>query len=101
MANENVKVPGVELNLGGTIYTVPPLSLGTLEKLQKESKDFTASTASVTTVIDATTAALKRNYPEMTRDAVAELIDLSMMADVMGAVMDVSGIKRQAQEASK
>ena len=36
--------------------------------------------------------ALKRNYPDMTREQVAELLDLSMMRDCMNAVMSVSGM---------
>lgn len=104
--NQHVRkmVPGVVLVLGGTEYTVPPLTLGSLEKLQEKLKDFrngSLDTKSIGTVIDATHAALSRNYPEITRQETADMIDLSDMVDVMAAVMDVAGIKRKEQEAGK
>lgn len=96
-------IRGIELTLGGTVYTVPPLSLGSLERLQERITAFTGAVDSqqISTVIDAATAALKRNYPALERVDVAELIDVADMVDVMEAVMDVSGVKRKSIEAEK
>lgn len=96
-------LPGIEVDLGGTIYVVPPLSLASLETLEERLTSFTGGmdAASVRTVIDATHAALKRNYPHLTRDEVAEKIDLANMAEVMEAVMDVAGLKRKAIDTAK
>lgn len=99
-----VRVPGILMMLGGEGYVVPPLSLGTLEQMQDRLAGFTGAIndmAQVGTVIDATHAALKRNYPDITRDKVADFIDVANMADVFEALMDVSGLKRKAQEADK
>lgn len=96
-----VKVKGIVLNMGGADYVVPPLSLGALEQLQERIAAFTGDASNkeqVATAIDATFAALKRNYPDLTRQDVAELIDLGNMGEVFEAVMDVSGMKRKAVE---
>lgn len=97
-------IPGVIVNLGGTDYEVPPLSLGSLETLQDRLGAFNAgdiSPKTVAVVVDATLLALKRNYPDMTRERVGDLLDLGNMLRVMQAVMDVSGIHRATAEAGK
>jgi hypothetical protein len=94
-------IPGIDFDFGGgRVYTIAPLTLGALEGLQKR---FTAlgqgaptDPANVATVLDAAHAALKRNYPEITRDEVAELVDLGNMSDVLVAVLDVAGLHRKA-----
>lgn len=95
--------PGIKLTLGGTEYTVPPLALGTIEDMEDQLKDFRGGidADSVKTVIDATTAGLQRNYPDITRDEVRGMLDLGNMIDVMQALMDVSGIKRKELEAGE
>lgn len=65
---------------------IPPIALGDFEQLQDRLKD----RPDVSTVIDATFAALKRNYPEMTRDQVAGLIDMGNKERVFQVVMGVS-----------
>ena len=50
------------------------------------------------TIVDATHAALKRNYPDLTRADVAELVDLGNMVEVIQSVMDVAGVKRAELE---
>lgn len=97
-----VKIKGVTVNLNGTDYVVPPIALGALEQLQAKIAAFDGNAGDaqqISTVIDCAHAALKRNYPELTREEVADLIDISTMMDVFEAVMDVSGLKRRAQEA--
>lgn len=99
-----VKVKGIPIPFNGTDYVVPPLSLGALEQLQERIASFTGDIRSkeqVATVLDAAHAALKRNYPEVTRDEVAEWIDVANMAEVFEAVMDISGLKRKTLEAGQ
>lgn len=98
---DTVKIKGIPLPLGGTTYIVPPLNLGTLERLQERLANFTGGVdqESVSTVLDAAHSALLRNYPDLTRDQVAEVVDVANMAEVMEAVMDVSGLRRKALEA--
>lgn len=99
--SEPVKIKGIPLPLGGKTYIVPPLNLGALERLQERLTSFTGGIdqESVSTVLDAAHSALLRNYPDLTRDQVAEVVDVANMAEVMEAVMDVSGLKRKAIEA--
>lgn len=98
-----VKVKGIPKDLGGTTYVVPPLSLGALEQLQERLGSYTGDVnnpADVRTTIDAAHAALKRNYPDLKREEVAELIGLENMIEVFEAVMDISGMRRKAYEAA-
>lgn len=96
-------IKGIPFELLGTTYIIPPLNLSALEAMQDKLEAFEGGTdgKSITTVIDATLSALKRNYPEMTRDQVADMLDVGNMQDVMQAVMDVSGLKRKALEAGE
>jgi ribosomal protein S9 len=98
-----MKYKGIPLELGGVTYEVPPLALGDLELLQEQLEAFNGAggaidRAMIRTVVDATHAALRRNYPEVSRDQVAAMLDLSNMFEVMAAVMDVSGVGRKARE---
>jgi hypothetical protein len=98
------KIKGIDLELAGAVYTVPPLALGDLELLQERLAVLNVAAvdkASIATVIDATFASLRRNYPDMTREQCAALIDLENMQDVIDSVMDVSGTKRKAIDAKK
>ncbi|MBS0370203.1 MAG: hypothetical protein JSS57_13480 [Proteobacteria bacterium] len=95
-----VKIKGIPVELGGGTYIVPPITLGALEQLQEDLSNYTAGLGktSLKTVVDATHAALRRNYPGMTRDQVADLLDVGNMQEIMDAVMDVSGLRRKALE---
>jgi hypothetical protein len=96
-------LPGIDVILGGTKFLVPPLSLGSLELFQKRLAAFQGGIdpESVGTVIDVALAAINRNYPEMTREQLGAILDLSDMAEVMQAVMDVAGIRRKAAAEEK
>lgn len=92
------KFEGVAINLGGTEYTVPPLSLGQIKKYKdllsqiKVSNDPTVEDFdNLLTVIH---AALSRNYPEITVEQLTEMIDLGNLGMVVQAVMGVSGLKK-------
>lgn len=91
-------IRGITLNLGGTDYIVPPLSLGALEELQERIQAFDGTLAAAGTVVDCAHRALRRNYPDLTRDQVADMIDVGDFQDVMEAVMDVGGLKRKELE---
>jgi len=87
----------------GTELVVPPLNLAAVELLQERLVAFSGGldAQSVALVADATVLALQRNYPGISRErVVSDLLDLGNMAEVMEAVMDVSGLKRKEQEAA-
>lgn len=93
---------GLEHDFGGAAgrLVVPPLSLGALELLQeriaKLPEQHATDPAAIATFIDCLHAALGRNY-EISREQVAELLDVSTMFDVFDKVMDIGGVRRRAQ----
>ena len=91
-----VNVPGVEFPFPGKVLVIPPLSLGDLEQLLDRINSAMAGNMdkdSIATVIDATHAALRRNYPDIERGEVAALLDLRNMRDALDAVMSASGME--------
>jgi hypothetical protein len=76
-------IAGREIELGGTVYIVPPLSLGALERLEDRLK--MAPTPGL--IVDVVTASLTRNYPDITRERVAELVDTDNCAGIFAAIM--------------
>lgn len=100
-----IAVPGMWTDFGGgREYLLPPLSLGALELMQKDLAELPTLSAieprAIATMIDATHAALRRNYPEISRQQVGELVDVANMGDVYERLMDVAGIKRRAEAAA-
>lgn len=98
-----VKVKGIPFDFSGVTLIIPPMSLGTLEQLAgrlSESHDDIMDPEYVGLVIDAAHSALRRNYPEMTRAEVADMIDVGNMQEVMACTMDVSGLKRKSLESA-
>lgn len=93
-----VRYRGVEVDLAGTTFVVPPLTLGALEEFEQRMADFQAATQGeqMRTIIDLGHRALGRNYPELTRAQVAEMLDLSTMFDLFLAVLRVSGLLQNA-----
>lgn len=93
-----VNVPGVAFPFPGKALVIPPLSLGDLEQLLDRINMVMAGSIdkdSIATVIDATHAALRRNYPDIDRTEVAGLLDLRNMRDALNAVMSASGMEAQ------
>ena len=104
MKTESTKYQGISYNFGGRFLVIPALSLGAMEQLQDRLSamgDDLSSPEYIGTVIDTVHAALGRNYPDMTRAEIADLIDLENMQEAMQCAMDVSGLKRKAFEAEK
>lgn len=88
------KFKGVAIEIAGVVYIIPALTLRSVQALQERLTKYTGqlNAESVELVLDTVHAALARNYPDMTRDAVADMVDLSNMAALMNAVMGVSGL---------
>ena len=88
------KYPGVSIEFGnGKKYTVPALTLRSFQALQDRLATFSGvDAASIETANDTVHCALVRNYPEVTRDEVSDMLDLRNMGDVMRAVLGQSGL---------
>ena len=91
------KFKGAPVELGGETFIIAPLSLGALETLGPAMVEFAAGVNQTKTSIDIVHAALTRNYPEMTRAQVADLVDVQTMNAVVDAVMGVSGVKKKEE----
>ncbi len=91
-------IAGRTVKLGGVDYVVPPLTLGQLRRLEPDIALLGQGTIATQApaIIRIVHAALSRNYPELTEDAVSELIDLGSMSETIDAVMGVSGLKKEA-----
>jgi len=91
-------IPGVAVAMGGQDWMVPPLTLGQLRRLMPKVRQLTEIGASmgeaqIAVLVDIVTAALQRNYPEMTPDKVENLLDLGNASAVLNAVLTGSGLK--------
>lgn len=88
----------------GTLL-IPPLSLAFIEQNAERLATFgqAGELADSKLVVDCLHGALVRNYPDMTRADVADLVDLGNMEEVMTAVMKRSGLvsAQEANEAGK
>jgi hypothetical protein len=85
---------GVEVDIGGVIYEIPPLSLGSIERLQPKLQSFDTLTdfaAKQVIILEVVHAALKRNYPALTVDDLKELLDAENLWPVFWATMQASG----------
>ncbi|MDF2418480.1 hypothetical protein GWP85_13345 [Acinetobacter beijerinckii] len=84
---------GKELIIDGKPLMFAPLSLGAIEKLLPALQSFESSNVGL--VIDVAHKSLKRNYPDISRDDVADLIYMDQLEEVIGAVMSVSGLQNK------
>ena len=112
-------IPGIELELGGQVYIVPPLSLPALRLLTPKLKSMRGiSDATQQIVFDAAYLALKRNYPDITRRQIEGFVqmddageitaneegllpDIATMERALEAILDVSGLKRREIDEGK
>lgn len=90
-------VAGATMTLGdGRDYTLAPLTLGALEELQDRIAAVGGEDqrAAIATMIDVAHRSLRRNYPDMTRETVGDLLDLGNMGEVFSVVMGASGASK-------
>lgn len=91
-------IPGVTVAMGGQDWQVPPLTLGQLRRLMPKVRELTEIGAAmgetqIAVLIEIVTAALQRNYPDLTADKVENLLDLGNAGAVLNAVLTGSGLK--------
>jgi hypothetical protein len=91
-------IEGVEIKMGDRTYTVPPLNFRQLKKYSADLARFSTITNGgnpydgMTLAVPVITAAIQRNYPDVTEDEVSDMIDMGNYRRVLEAVMGVSGI---------
>lgn len=87
--------------MGGRDWLVPPLTLGQLRYLMPKVRQLTEfgvamSEEQISTMCEIVATALRRNYPDTTNEAVAELLDMGNARDVLQAVLTGSGMRPRA-----
>ena len=100
-----VRVPPA-VNKGGTWvkmgleeYRIPPLGFRAIQDLQANISILQGMTgmpneAQMKIVADVVCAAMKRNYPDITTEAVLDMLDLGNFQPVFSAVMGASGYRK-------
>lgn len=95
--NARPKFEGEELTLAGTTYVVPALGIrdvkALLPKVQRMriGEDGLPTDEFLEDACDLIALALRRNYPELERDAVVELLDVKTFPLALQAVFRASG----------
>lgn len=98
MPDQTPRFEGEEISLGGDKYVVPALSLRQIRELAPKLDKLDAEGAGlpqaeqIGAVVDVMHAALSRNYPDMTKEQLLDLIDLGNMGAMIKAAMRTSGL---------
>jgi hypothetical protein len=87
-------IPGITIAMGSRDWLVPPLTLGQLFKFMPRVQELTTTSPvgalgseQLAVLVEIVTAALQRNYPEITADEVANLLDLGNARAVLAATL--------------
>jgi len=101
------KFEGIEFDFGGgRVYTIPPLAPHDLQKMQPQVKTLQATIqtnpiACVGVCIDVVHVALVRNYPKLTRAALAPLMNADNAHRAVQCALDVDGSRRKTLKSLK
>lgn len=100
----NVRFAGQKIQLGDQEFIVPPLALGAVKELlpriqQLRSIDGIPSAEDLDTIVDTVHAAVARNYPDITRAALLEMLDLGNIKALFPMIMGRSGFETAAGNA--
>ncbi|MFI5230065.1 MAG: hypothetical protein ACHQWU_13410 [Gemmatimonadales bacterium] len=93
---------GQAIEVDGVTYIVPPLALGAVQDLLPRIEAIGAPPSSsvgltkeqVDTMLDVILAAMRRNYPELTRATLEEIVDLGNVKPLFRMVLGLSGFEQ-------
>ena len=102
-------IPGTNIMIGDKKYLIPPLNFSALKKhkpfLLRAMKGLvdpaTSADEDFDVMFDLVYLALKRNYPALTEDALADQLDISNIQIVMPALMKTSGFEEAEAKAGE
>jgi hypothetical protein len=91
-------IPGIAITMGDREWTIPPLTLGQLRRLMPKVRQLSDINAQIgetqiAVMVEIVTAALQRNYPDITAETVENLLDLGNSGPVLTAVLTGSGLR--------
>lgn len=100
--NTNELYEGENIKIKGKEYIVPGLSLGQMERFADKIAAVTTGSDNlnkemIQTISEIIHAAMSRNYPEITVEAVKDMLDMRNMKQTFEAVMGASGFKQGTQ----
>ncbi len=95
-------IPGAPMQIGDREFVVPPLTLGQLRRLMPKVKQLTnigaeMSEAHIGDLVEIVTAAVQRNYPEVTAEVMENLLDLGNAGNVLTEVLTAAGLKLRGE----
>jgi len=88
-------IDGIAVKLGGQEYTLAPLTIRQLKKLAPIFETLNQGGGVISqldAVIELLHASFSRNYPDMTKDQLEDLLDSRTAADAMKALKSLSGL---------
>ena len=91
---------GVTIKLGRRDFIIPPLNLKAVRKVEKLLPVLEGQAGEVSFLDAATevlTLAVQRNYPEITREEIEDMVDLGNLPRLIAAVMAASGFGPKEQ----
>lgn len=99
MPEEKVRFAGIPVYMDGREWIVPPLSVGQFKLYGKnlmipgtvDAENFTERLDDVLPVIH---LALARNYPDLKKEELENMLDLGTFKEVIEAIANASGAKR-------
>ena len=99
-------IAGITINLGGTEYTVPPLNLRLFFAHEKDIDTLTHPAGSGTAeytkaAVTVLHECLKRNYPELSKDALLDAVDYPQLPALIAAIFGQSGFVNRPLEPSQ
>jgi hypothetical protein len=98
--SQPLKFAGLEVQLGGTTYVMPPLSAKAAKAYWPRMLALQAGTEEDVLDLGAGVAhaCLARNYPEITREQVDELVDLGNVEELLAKAGGNGSFKRWTQQ---
>ena len=88
---------GVKIEMGGREFILPPLTLGVLKRMGSRLSGLTKiegvpDPETIDLMADIIHASMVRNYPEVTKEEVLDLVDLGNLQQTFMAVLGNSGL---------
>lgn len=94
---------GVWVTLGDEAYRIPPIAFRVVQEMEAEVAQLAdlgaggrPTPVQMAIVEKLVLSAIQRNYPDMTQERIAEMIDVGNYMPVLNATLGVSGYVRRA-----
>ena len=96
-------IDGIELKVGIRTFVVPPLNFKRVRQLRAKLVDISyvrgvPTDEQMDLIVEVCTSAIERNYPDVKKAELNELLDLGNAAGVLRAIMGVAGLEQTAEK---